>query len=93
MSQKEEDAATVDSVTAICKGISVACKGQKSNEVYAALVYCLGRCISMANDPADMLCMTIQRLAIAANITCRSLSDLDELEEALNDDSDAVSTH
>ena len=84
--------AQADKVKLICESIVKLADGHEMLDVYAALVYCLGRVIAAGNDPASILCRTIPHLASAAKIECRSLSDLDELEEALNDDH-SQSTH
>jgi hypothetical protein len=64
-------------------------------DIYAALTYALGRVISLANDPAALLCLTIPKLASAAKIRCMKLEsaeDLEALEEELTDDQ-PQSTH
>jgi hypothetical protein len=82
-------------VQTLLVGIQEACsKSANTPDIYAALTYALGRVISLSNDPATLLCLTIPKLASAAKITCRQLNSLDDLEEALEDDqSDAVTAH
>jgi hypothetical protein len=80
-------------VTKLLEGIQSVCnESDHTPDIYAALVFALGRVISLARDPAELLCVTIPKLASAAQIECQQVGDLDELEEALNDAS-SQSTH
>jgi hypothetical protein len=82
----------VAAVTALTEKFAAACEGQRLRHVYAALVYCLGRCISVANDPAELLGETIPKLANAAKLNCIALGPDDDLEEIL-DEHARKSTH
>jgi hypothetical protein len=82
----------VAAVTALTEKFAAACEGQRLHHVYAALVYCLGRCISVANEPAVLLGVTIPKLANAAQLNCIALGPDDDLEEML-DEHARQSTH
>ncbi len=78
----------VAAVRKICEGILALCKDHDMVSTYGALTYCLGRCISAAHDPAQLLCLTIPKLASAAKIDCVQLSaDHDEEDTGEQDDS------
>jgi hypothetical protein len=86
-------AAETARVSKLLDGIQKVCnESGNTPDIYAALTFALGRAIALARDPAELLCMTIPKLASAAQIKCQQLGDLDELEEALNDAS-SQSTH
>jgi hypothetical protein len=86
-------AAETARVSKLLEGIQTVCnESGNTPDIYATLVFALGRVISLARDPAELLCVTIPKLASAAQIKCQQLGDLDELEEALGNDS-AQSTH
>jgi hypothetical protein len=74
-------------------GIQAVCnESGNTQDIYAALTYALGRVISLANDPAELLMLTFPKLAAAAEIKCQQVESAEELEEALNDAS-SQSTH
>ena len=74
-------------------GIEGVCSGKPAADVYAVLVYALGRTINMSNDPAHCLCDTIPKLAEAAKVECSMVAgNSDDLEEFLADDHNQ-STH
>jgi len=95
MMQNDERAEQVnpDRVIDLCNALVECIRDHKMLDVYAALVYCLGKTISVAREPAQLLGLTIPKLAAAAEIDCIEVNSMEELEEALDDDRDAKSTH
>ena len=72
----------------ICEDIFALCKDHDVVSTYGALTYCLGRCISATHDPAELLCLTIPKLAQTAKIGCVQLgADHDEEDTGEQDDS------
>ena len=89
---QNEDAEIAARVTKLVEALAQAVEGSRLPDAYAALTYCLGRCISASHAPADLLCQTIPRLAEVAQVGCRQVSSLDDLEEELSD-GDSQPTH
>lgn len=92
MSQDSDE--EVAQVTKLLEGISAVCDGAKAAEVYTALTFCLGRVISISHDPANLLCLTILKIAKAAKIGCVEVTNAEELEELLDEHhAQSQSTH
>jgi hypothetical protein len=89
MIQTEEE--VVQRVESILKHINAACSGQKGADVYMALMFALGKTIAQSHDPAQVLVLTIPKLASAAGVQCRQLDEDTDLEELEDDNS--VATH
>lgn len=90
-SPEDEETARVSKLLA---GIQEVCNASGNTpDIYAALTFALGRVISLANDPAELLLLTFPKLASAASVRCKQVDSVEDLEEALNDDSASQSTH